>query len=127
LPAFLQIGTLVTPACATVAAVWAAVAPSEDSFRLALTAAWALPLAMGWALIYRRRFTSYPAVPAVIISFSPGDVGGASATVVHDRYEADGTTHHGAHMIFDAKRLAVGQGIWVLVNPRRPGQSIAWL
>jgi len=127
LPAFLQIGTIVTPICAAAAAVWTTVAPSDESLRVTLIAAWALPLAIGWALIYRRRFASYPAVQAVITSLSPGDVGTASAVVVHYRYAVAGTTHHGAHMIFDARRLAVGQGIWVLVSPRCPERSIAWV
>ena len=127
LPAFLQIGTVVTPVCAMAAVIWIAVMPSEKSFRLAFTAAWTLLLAMGWALMYRRRLTSFPAVRAVIIAFSPGAVGRVSATVVHYRYEVGGTTHQGTHTVFDAKELAVGQGIWVLVNPRRPEGSMAWL
>jgi hypothetical protein len=127
LPAFLQMGTIVTPLCAVGTTAWTALALSNQPFRLFLFSIGALALAIGWALIYRWRFVRYPAVRAVITSLSPSGVGGVSATEVNYSYEFAGRSYRGSHQMFDAKLLAPGASIWILVNPSRPERSVAWL
>ena len=79
----------------------------------------ALALAAGWALIYRQRFASHPAVQAVITYLSPGNVGG----VGHRRsLPLCACRHDLSRGPYDLRREAVGGG------PRHmgPGQPQAY-
>jgi hypothetical protein len=127
LPAFLQIGTFVTTVVTVVVLFWILTGPPEEALRHVWAVAWASALVLGWALVYRRRLIRYPAVRGRITGFSRDSVGGAAATAVHYCYEAGRTTRRGVHLVFDARRLEVGQDIWVLVDPAHPERSIAWL
>ena len=127
LPAFLQMGVIATPICALAAALWLAFDPGKDSLIVVLTVVWALPLAWGWALLYRRRMVTYPAFPALVIGHSPGEGGMMFATYVHYRYAVGGREYEGEHMVSDARHLGVGTLFWVLVSPTDPSRSIGWL
>ena len=87
LPAFLQIGTVVTPVCALIAIVWITIDQSKEAFRVTLVGIWVLPLAYCWALMYRWRFVNYTPIRGNISRFAQGTVGMSGATIVHYRYD----------------------------------------
>lgn len=127
LPAFLQIGIVVTALSTLAGAIWFAVDPGSDSLYVIVTVTWALPLAWGWAWVYRRRLVNYRAVPARISALSRAEEAMMFATSVHYYYTIEDRVYAGTHVVANARHLSVGTKIWVLVSPTNPKRSVGWL
>ena len=127
LPAFLQIGTIVTPIVSIFAIFWMALAPSNDALYVSMTGIWTLALAYGWAFLYRRRFIHYVAAQGILAHCSQAtDEMAFIAKIIYYSYEVDGRYCLGEYMVHDTSDLKIGDRIWVLYCATDPRKSVPW-
>ena len=127
LPMFLQIGGLVLPLCIIGTLVWMYTVPSRDAFTAFVPCIAVVPLWVVWAWRYRNRLMNFAQVQATVEEFRhPEDSKLSHLIIIDYRYVVDGESYPGAHWAADRLGLDVGDRLWILHNPAKPDESVAW-
>lgn len=131
-PVPLQIGTTVTPLGALIGAVWLAVEPGSKNALMVLAAV-PFPLLLAVVWLWRVRTVATRGVPAlgeITRIKSPENLAFATSVEVRYSYEWEGTRHKGHTIVGDPATVegyAGGDGIHLVIDPRKPSRSLPWL